>query len=113
MALKPESAVMAGVVTAALVYGIFQVELPSMADVRAAPANNAHITQSVNVASWAAAGAVTGIAVLAKDPTIFVIGGTAMAFLAWRAKHANMTSPVTGQVTAPSQNPAPAPAQGQ
>lgn len=107
MALKTESAVMAGVVTAGLVYGIFQVELPSMADIQAIDANNAHITQSVNVATWSAAGAVIGISVLARDPTIFVIGGTMMAFLAWRAKHAAMSHPSTGQVVIPAQAPKP------
>jgi hypothetical protein len=112
MALKPEHALTVGAVTAGLVYGIFQVELPSMADVHAAPANNAHISQSVNVAGWSAAVAVAGISLLAKDPTVFVIGGAMAAFLTWRAKHASMTSPVTGQVTPPQQVPTPAPAQG-
>lgn len=42
---------------------------------------------------------------------MFVIGGAFAAYLTWRAKHASMTDPGTGQVTLPPQNGTPAPAQ--
>lgn len=113
MALKPEVSLTVAAATGALVYGIFQTELPSMADVNAAPAHNPHITRSVNVAGWTAAAAVAGVSLLAKDPTVFVVGGAFAAALTWRAKHAAMTHPATGQVVLPDQNPGPAPAQGQ
>ena len=108
MALKPEVSLTVAAATGALVYGIFQAELPSMADVHAAPANNTYVTRSVNVAGWTAAAVVAGVSLLAKDPTVFVVGGSLAAFLTWRAKHANMTNPATNQIVSPAdQNPAP------
>jgi hypothetical protein len=113
MALKPEMSLAVAAATGVLVYGIFTVELPSAADVHAAPAHNPFIRNSVNVAGWSSAAAVAGISLLAKDPTVFVVGGALAAFLTWRFKHASMVSPGTGQVTLPPQNGQPAPAQGQ
>lgn len=104
MALKPEVSLTVAAATGALVYTIFQAELPSMADVNAAPAHNPFVGKSINSAGWAAAAAVAGISLLAKDPTVFVVGGSLAAFLTWRAKHANMTNPATGQVTLPPLN---------
>jgi hypothetical protein len=111
MALKPEVSLTVAAATGAVVYGIFQMELPSIADVHAAPAHNPFIKTSINSAGWTAAAVVAGISLLAKDPTVFVVGGSLAAFLTWRAKHANMTNPATGQVTVPPQNGSPAPAQ--
>ena len=111
MALKAEVGLAVAAATGALVYGIFQVEVPNMADVHAAPAHNPFVSRSVNSAGWTAGVAVAGISLLAKDPTVFVIGGAFAAYLTWRAKHASMTDPGTGQVTLPPQNGTPAPAQ--
>jgi hypothetical protein len=107
MALKPEVSLTVAAATGAVVYGIFQMELPSMADVHSAQAHNPYVATSVNVAGWEAAAVVAGISLLAKDPTVFVVGGSLAAFMTWRAKHANMTNPATGQVTMPPQNPGP------
>lgn len=110
MALKPEVGLGVAAATVAAVYAIFQVETPAMADIHAAPAHNPFVSRSVTSAGWSAAAVVAGISLLAKDPTIFVVGGAAAAFLTWRAKHAVMTDPGTGQVTLPPQNGQPAPA---
>lgn len=107
MSLKPEVSLTVAAATGALVYGIFQAELPSMADVHAAQAHNQFIGRSVNVAGWTAAAVVAGVSLLAKDPTVFVVGGSLAGFLTWRAKHANMTNPATGQIVEPAQTPAP------
>lgn len=109
MALKPEVSLTVAAATGAVVYGIFAVELPTMADVHAAPPNNPFVTRSVNSAGWTAGAVVAGISLLAKDPTVFVVGGSLAAFMTWRAKHANMTHPGTGQIVTPGQqNAAPA-----
>jgi len=112
MALKAEVGLAVAAATGALVYGIFQVETPTMADIHAAPAHNPFVARSVNSAGWTAAAAVAGISLLAKDPTVFVVGGAFAAYLTWRAKHAAMTDPGTGLVTLPPQNGQPAPAAG-
>lgn len=113
MALKPEMSLVVAAATGVLVYGIFVVELPSAADVHAATPYNAHVGGSITVAGWTAAAAVAGISLLAKDPTVFVVGGSLAAFLTWRYKHANSVNPATGEVVMPPQNPGPSPAMGQ
>lgn len=61
MALKAEVGLAVAAATGALVYGIFQVEVPNMADVHAAPAHNPFVSRSVNSAGWTAGVAVAGI----------------------------------------------------
>jgi hypothetical protein len=107
MSLKPEVSLTVAAATGALVYGIFQAELPSKADVHAADAHNQYISRSVSVAGWTSAAAVAGISLLAKDPTVFVVGGAFAAFLTWRAKHASYTNPATNQIVPPPQDRAP------
>jgi len=96
MALKPEFSVLTGLATATVVYGIYQTSMPSVADVRSLQANNGDIAKSERTASWAAAGVVSGVALIAKDPTIFIIGGGTLVAMAWMHRHANAVHPTTG-----------------
>jgi len=108
MALKPEVSLTIAAATAAVVYGIFQVEVgSSLADVRNANPHNSIIGGTVNTAGWTSAAVVAGISLLSKDPTVFVFGGAIAAALTWKYKHANLVAPGTGQVVMPAQNSAP------
>jgi len=108
MALKPEVSLTIAAATAAVVYGIFQVEVgASVADVRSNPPHNSIMSGTVTTAGWTSAAVVAGISLLAKDPTVFVFGGAVAAALTWKYKHANLVNPGTGQVVMPAQNPAP------
>lgn len=114
MALKPETSVTIAVLTAALVYGIFKVDVgASLSDIKASQPHNSVIQGTVTQAAWTSAAAVAGVALLSKDPTIFIVGGATAAALTWKYKHANMTSPQTGQVTMPPQQGTPAANTGQ
>lgn len=93
MALKMESSIVAGLATGTLVYGIYQMALPNQADIRTLDADNADISRAERVASWTSAGVVAGVSLIAKDPTIFVIGGSIMVGLAWINRHANHVTP--------------------
>ena len=98
MALKLENSVIAGLATGTLVYGVYQMSLPPTADVRSLESNNADLAKSEKVAEWTAAAVVGGISLIAKDPTIFVIGGTIMVAMAWMHRHANAVEPTSGTV---------------
>jgi hypothetical protein len=98
MALKAEHSLLIGLATAAAVGVVYQQNLPSNAQVRASSPNNQHINTSRTVATWEAAAIVAGIAFLAHDPTVFVIGGVTMIALDFGARHANATDNVTGQI---------------
>lgn len=93
VALKIESSVLAGLATATVVYGVYQAALPSQADIRSLESNNADVMAAERTAEWASAGIVSGVSLIARDPTIFVIGGTVVVALAWMNRYANAVKP--------------------
>lgn len=95
--LKPESSLMVGLATATVVYGIYQAALPNLADVRSLDARNSDVESAERLASWTAAGVVAGIALLAQDMTVFIIGGAMVTGMAWWNRHANEITPLTGK----------------
>lgn len=96
MALKPEISVPAALALGVAVYGIFQVNLPSVTEVRAADMDNTHVAASERAATWESAGLVATISLIAKDPTIFLVGGAFTMLLSWKYRHANLVNPATG-----------------
>lgn len=101
--LKPSEEIQVGALTAAVVYGIFQLDAPNLADVRASTpgtGNAQHVHGSVKTAAWTATVVTAGLAILAKSPTIFIIGGVMTIAEAWKFFHANAIHPATSQVPA-------------
>lgn len=104
MALKPNEQIIVSAAIGTAVLAIFQIEAPNMADVRAsAPGGAASVNthKSVKGAVWTAALVVSGIGLLAKDPTIYIVGGLITVLEAWKFHYANATDPATGAVVAP------------
>ena len=101
--LKPNEEVMTSAAVLAVVYGIFQMQAPNHADVKASMPNNGVVHSSVKGAAAEAAAVVAAISLLAKSPTIFVTGGLATAALAWHYYHANSQHPGTGKTVVPGQ----------
>lgn len=93
MALKPEFSIMTGLTVAALVYAVYSNALPPVADVRTAQPGNDDVDAANKLAGWTAAGAVAGISLIAKDATVFILGGTMVVVLNWWHKHANAVMP--------------------
>ena len=93
--LRPEASITASLATVGLVYGIYQITLPNVTDVRAAPPVDGHIAKSERVATWTAAAFVSGTALIARDMNIFILGGAATVAFAWYYKHANHVNPLT------------------
>jgi hypothetical protein len=96
MALKPEISLGVGLATATVVYGIYMNALPPVVDIRATPANDQHVAGTEKAAAWTAAAVVAGISLLAKDATVFIIGGSMVIALSWWNKHANAVNPEYG-----------------
>lgn len=98
MALKTaEASVGVGLGTAALTYAIYNISLPPLTDVRAVESENQDIQSSERAATWVSAAFVTGVALVTKDATVFVIGGIAVVMMAWLYRHADQVSPATGK----------------
>jgi hypothetical protein len=103
MALKPEFSIPTGLAVAAVVFAIHQNMTPSMADIQALPAGVQDVESSERKATWMSAAAVASISLLAKDPTIFVIGSAATIGMAWMTRHASWTESLTGKITGPNE----------
>jgi hypothetical protein len=93
-----EASVSVGLATAGIVYGVYNMSLPTIADVRNTEQGNADIRKSERTAAWVSALAVTGIALITSDPTVFVVGGAAMVAIAWLYRHADQVDPLSGSV---------------
>jgi hypothetical protein len=95
--LKPEVSVTAALATGALVYGIYSMALPPVADVRTSAQDHPDVAASERLATWTAAAAVSGIALIARDMNIFVVGGAMTIALAWWYRHADRVIPELGK----------------
>jgi hypothetical protein len=109
--LKQEDALLTGLGVAAVVGTIYAVHVPTTAAVRASAPNNMHAEASRKSASWTAAVVVVGASLLARDPTVFVIGGVVVIALDFAHRLANSTDNQSGQlVTSETAAPTMAPA---
>jgi hypothetical protein len=99
--LKPEHSLGATLAVMALDFGIFQISMPSIADVRNSAPHNSILGGAESTATWTSISACAALALLAKDPNIFIFGGGFAVLLSFYYKHANMSHPATGKVTMP------------
>jgi hypothetical protein len=100
MALEPRDSLMGALAVGAVVYGVYSQALPSHADIRTAGQNDPHIQSTERAATITSAAIVGAISLLAKDPTIFVVGSAMVLGLAWWSRYDNAVNPSTGKVDA-------------
>lgn len=98
MALQPPASIGIGLATIGVVAAIHSNMTPTTADIQALPAGNKDIDKAERKATWLGIGVVSGISLLAKDPTIFVIGSIGVVGLAFFTRHANWTESATGML---------------
>jgi hypothetical protein len=105
MALKPEASLGTGLAVCAVVYAIHANATPTIADMQGLPSGNRDVDAAERKATWLSAGVVAGVSLLAKDPTIFVLGSAATVALAWFSRHATWTESKAGpSMGAPGQS---------
>lgn len=114
---KPESQVLAAIATGALVYGIFQVNLGSVAQIHATPPHDPNAIAARRKAAVEAVAAVAAISLMTKDMVIFIMGGAITVLLDWHVRHAIGSHPDTGRLVdfshyLPAQDVVPVSAQG-
>lgn len=103
--MKAEVSIVAGLSTAAIVYAVYANATPTIADIRVGQPHDADIEASRKLAAWTSAGIVAGVSLIAKDATIFIMGGAMIIGLDWWHRHANEVTPLTGRATAPDTVP--------
>lgn len=87
---------MSGLAVAGVVYAIHTNFTPTMADLQSLPAGNKDVDKSERQATWMSVGIVSAISLLAKDPTIFVIGSIATVGMAFITRNAIWTDTKAG-----------------
>lgn len=99
MGLKPEVSLGLAAAVATVVYAVHQNATPSIADIRSLDKNNSDVQSAERAASWTSAGIVAGISLLAKDATIFIVGGAMVIAMAWTTRHADQVDAITKRAT--------------
>lgn len=94
--LKPEVSIGVGLATAAVVYGVYTTAVPNIADTRSLPPQTGDIVAAERQAAWMSAAVVGAISLIAKDPTVFILGGSMVVALSWWYKHAETVNPEFG-----------------
>jgi hypothetical protein len=100
MALKAEASLATGLATAVIVWAVHQNATPTMAEIRLSPRGDTDIDAARRQASWTAGAIVAAISLIARDATVFVIGGGMVVLLDWWARYTNEVDPDTGRATA-------------
>lgn len=95
MKLKPEGSLALGLAVVVVVYATYEHMLPTVVEHRVGAQGDADAAAAERMATLTSAGVVSAVALLAKDPTVFILGGAAVTTLAWLHKHANAVSPLT------------------
>lgn len=103
MALPKEYSLMGGLAVGAVVFAIHSNFTPTQADIQALPAGTPDIDSAERRATVISAGVVAGISLLAKDPTIFVIGAAVTVAMAFTTRHANYIEGAAGKFLTPSE----------
>lgn len=103
MALSKEYSLMGGLAVGAVVFAVHTNFTPTTADIQAMPAGTPDIETAERKATWISAGVVAGISLLAKDPTIFVIGAAVTVAMAFTTRHANWVEGAAGKFLTPSE----------
>lgn len=95
---KPEVSIGLGLAVGTLVYAIYNRGVPTNADMRVGKPGDEAIEATRKQNAWLAAGVVSGVSLIAKDATIFIIGGTMVVALDWLTRTNNWTNPLSGRV---------------
>jgi hypothetical protein len=117
--LKPEGSLIMGGAVVGLVIATYQGDLGSVATCHATDTSDRNLTASKKKAGWTALALVAGVALLARDGNIVILGGAAIIAMEASYTHAIHANPVTGALQtppaaayAPAQNVVPIQSQG-
>jgi hypothetical protein len=117
--LRPEGSIVAGVAVVGLVYAVYQLNVGEVSSAAATDAHHPLLDSSKRKAGWTSVALVAGVALLARDPNIVILGGASIIAMEASYRHAIMQDPNTGAIVPPpakeyqpAQNVVPLPLQG-
>lgn len=98
--LKPDTSVMLGLANGAIILGIYNGTLPTIASIRTADSHDNDIEASRKAAAWTSAAVLGFMFLITRDRNSFLIGGLILAGTDIIVKHANGVNPGTGKLDA-------------
>jgi len=104
MALDRKTSVGVGLATMGLVAVTYTQVCPKVADLRVGRAQHPDAVASERAARWTSGGMVVGVALITRDPTVFIMGAVAVISYSWLHRFAAARDPITAStqfVTAP------------
>lgn len=99
---RPEISIPAALATGTVVIALYQRGMPPALDVRAAQVGDRNVEAVRKQNAWLAAATVSAISLIAKDATVFIVGGAMVVVLDWMTRANIWTNPVTGNVEGPA-----------
>jgi hypothetical protein len=100
--LKPEGSVVAGIATVAVVFGIYQLSLGSVAQAQATDPNHPVLESARRKAGYTAGVFVAALTLLTKDANVGILGGGTIIAMELAYRHGIMAHPDSGKIVAPN-----------
>lgn len=99
--LKPENSLIMGATVAGIVYATYQLDIGPVSGAQASDAHHPILEVSRKKAGYTSLVLVGGLALLARDVNIVILGGAAIIAMEAHYRHAIMAHPETGQMMPP------------
>lgn len=99
--LKPDGSLILGAALGGIVYSVYQLNIGPVSATQASEANHPVLETSRKKAGYTSLIMVGGLALLAKDPNLVILGGAAIIAMEAHYRHAIMAHPDTGQMVPP------------
>ena len=96
--LSPPASIGTAVGVGALVFTIYNTNMPPQAVVQATQAFDGNLESARKMAAYTSVAVVAAISLLTKDITIFTFGGAVVIVMDWCARHSMSVHPETGQI---------------
>jgi len=99
--LKPEGSLLLGGALAGMVYSLYQLNLGPTSMVSVTDANHPTLEGSRKKAGYTALVMVGGLALMARDPNMVILGGAAIIAMEMHYRQSIMAHPDTGRMVVP------------
>lgn len=105
MSIKPlvsaEGSIVLGAATIAAVFAVYQLDVGTVSQVQMTAANHPALETSRKKAGYTSLILVAGLALVARDPNVVILGGAAIIAMEAHYRHAIMADADTGVIVPP------------
>ena len=100
--VSAEGSLVLGLAVVAAVYAVYQLNVGSVSGAQMTDANHPILDMSRKKAGYTSLVLVAGLGLLARDPNVVILGGSAIIAMEASYRHAIMSHPQTGQIIPPT-----------